>query len=270
MSYTLLKEEEEAGITVTQDTRSLPTYTTKTSRTRALSKIVALILLVVAASFLGGLFALLGYRVPTFAIPSSSSSSSSSSSPTSPFFPKSTPHKITELQCGTSPAEARSLGCVLDLLAMSWVRPACYDKELTEEFLAVRNWTWTTDPWGKHHLSKSEVLNGDWEYVYVDHWYHVTHCAFMWRRMARAVHAGNLGVLDSYTAAYDHIEHCGDRLVANTGEEVVGVPAILKYPSCGPGSLGQEPPAYWIYEGEVQYNTKKQEGLYADQMKMEE
>ncbi|RAK90747.1 hypothetical protein BO79DRAFT_280829 [Aspergillus costaricaensis CBS 115574] len=244
MSYTLLKEEEEAGITATQDTRSLPSYTRETSKTRALSKIVALTLLVVAASFLGGLFALLGYRVPTFAIPSSSSSSSSSSSPsaTTPFLSKSTPHSVTELQCGTSPAEARSLDCVLDLLAMSWVRPACYDKELTEEFLAERNWTWTTDPWGKHHLSKSEVLDGDWEYVYVDH---------------------------CYTAAYDHIEHCGDRLVANTGEEVVGVPAILKYPSCGPGSLGQETPAYWIYEGEVQYNTKKQEGLYADHMKME-
>ncbi|OJZ81697.1 hypothetical protein ASPFODRAFT_65093 [Aspergillus luchuensis CBS 106.47] len=173
---------------------------------------VALILLIVAASFLGGLFALLGYRVPTFAIPSSLSSSSSSPSPTSPFFPKSTPHKITELQCGTSPAEARSVGCVLDLLAMSWVRPACYDKEFTEEFLAERNWTWTTNPWGKHHLSMFE--------------YHVTHCAFMWRRMARAVHAGNLDLLDSYTAAYGHIEH-------------------------------------W-------HNTKKQEGLYADHMEMEQ
>ncbi|GAT24894.1 hypothetical protein RIB2604_01807280 [Aspergillus luchuensis] len=170
----------------------------------------------------------------------------------------------------TSPAEAQALGCVLDPLALSWVRPACYNKELTEEPLAVRNWTWTTDPWGKRHLSKSEVLDGDWEYVYVDHWYHVTHCAFLWRRMERAFHAGNLSVLDSYTAAYDHIEHCGDRLVANTGEEVVGVPAIFKYLSCRPGSLGQEPPAYWIYEGEVQYNTKKQEGLYADHMKREE
>lgn len=87
--------------------------------------------------------------------------------------------------------------------------------------------------------------------------------------MAWAIDSGNLSILDSYTAAIDHIEHCGNRLVANTGQELVGVPAMLKYPSCVPGSLGQEPPAYWIYEGEVQYDTRKQDGLFADQMKMD-
>lgn len=269
MSYALLKEEEGADITATEEHRSPPIYRRETPRVRTLLKVLAPILLIVVASFIGGLFALLGYRVPPLTI-SSSSSSSSIPSPTSPILSKSTPHAITELQCGSSPAEARSLGCVLDLLAMSWVRPACYDKELTEEFLNIRNWTWTTDPWGKHPISRFDVLNGDWEYVYVDHWYHVTHCAFLWRRMARAIHSGNLGILDSYPAAIDHIEHCGNRLVANKGVELVGVPAILKYPSCGPGSLGQEPPAYWIYEGEVQYDTRKQDGLFADQMKMHE
>ncbi|TPR05397.1 hypothetical protein CAN33_0034530 [Aspergillus niger] len=140
---------------------------------------------------------------------------------------------------------------------------------ITAKFLNVRNWTWTTDPWGKQPISKSDVLNGDWEYVYVDHWYHVIHCAFLWRRMARAIDSVNLGILDSYTAAIDHIEHCDNRLVANTGQELVGVPAMLKYPSCGPENLGQEPPAYWMYEGEVQYDTRKQDGLFADQMQMD-
>ena len=62
--------------------------------------------------------------------------------------------------------------------------------------------------------------------------------------MAWAIDSRNLSILDSYTAAIGHIEHCGNLLVANTGQELVGVPAMLKYPSCGPGNLGQEPPAY--------------------------
>ncbi|QSZ35091.1 hypothetical protein DSL72_007955 [Monilinia vaccinii-corymbosi] len=41
----------------------------------------------------------------------------------------------TIVDCGSTPAEAQAKGCVWDLMSFSWTHPACYNKNISDEFL---------------------------------------------------------------------------------------------------------------------------------------
>ena len=47
--------------------------------------------------------------------------------------------------CGNSPEEARARDCKFDIMSFSWLRPACYDDELCDEFSRLRPWKWYSE-----------------------------------------------------------------------------------------------------------------------------
>ncbi|KAH7364355.1 hypothetical protein BKA65DRAFT_472690 [Rhexocercosporidium sp. MPI-PUGE-AT-0058] len=108
--------------------------------------------------------------------------------------------------CGISPDEAVSFGCHFDIISFTWVPYRCFDEELTNRFLELREWEWFLDPEGVQpadmallHAGEYDVLHGTWEY-------HMYHCTYLWRKMHRAFLGGQ--VLDGYVGSMRNTEHC--------------------------------------------------------------
>jgi hypothetical protein len=131
--------------------------------------------------------------------------------------------------CGTSPAEAHSLGCQFDAMSFSWLPAGCYDTELVDDFLALRNWEWFYDTARQHAIPKEEVLKGELTNLIVTREYHLFHCTYQWRKMHRGMVKG---VIDSYIANYEHTAHCEhmltERVPINTTDTVI----VMKFPHC--------------------------------------
>jgi hypothetical protein len=131
--------------------------------------------------------------------------------------------------CGTSPAEARSLGCQFDVMSFSWLPSACYDAELVGDFLALRNWEWFNDTTRQHSIPKKEVLKGGLTHLFVTREYHHFHCTYQWRKM----HRGMLkGVIDSYIANYEHTAHCEHMLTMEVPMNTTDTVIVMKFPKC--------------------------------------
>lgn len=120
----------------------------------------------------------------------------------------------TVLSCGNSAPEARSLGCVLDVISRTWVHPLCYDEQITSDFVA-QNWTWyltQKDAAGKatsHAIPPTQLqhtLEDDDANVMVSAKYHLWHCSYAWQKFHRAVL--ERGRVDTYLANYQHTKHC--------------------------------------------------------------
>jgi hypothetical protein len=83
--------------------------------------------------------------------------------------------------CGKSESveDARALGCVFDPLNWSWVRPACYHKDLVDEFMNRTTWSWHTDPklTPESAVPMEEVLRGDHPILFTSKMFHTVHCA---------------------------------------------------------------------------------------------
>lgn len=75
--------------------------------------------------------------------------------------------------CGESPSEARSLGCLYDVTSSSWLPPECYDAELINEFLALRDWVWYYNVQGNIAAPREEVLAGNLDDLIVTREYHM-------------------------------------------------------------------------------------------------
>ncbi|KAI1322152.1 hypothetical protein F5Y16DRAFT_413456 [Xylariaceae sp. FL0255] len=87
--------------------------------------------------------------------------------------------------CGTTPEEALSRGCVLDLIPGAFY----------------------SDPEGSAELSLQSIrATGGPSPYYVTKRYHVVHCAYIWLKFHRAV-ARSLPT-DSHVGEYDHSRHC--------------------------------------------------------------
>lgn len=59
-----------------------------------------------------------------------------------------TANNASRLDCGSTPDEARSLGCFFDQLSFAWQVPECYDEETMTEFLAASEWQYFDDEAG--------------------------------------------------------------------------------------------------------------------------
>ncbi|PVH88365.1 hypothetical protein DL98DRAFT_366642, partial [Cadophora sp. DSE1049] len=108
--------------------------------------------------------------------------------------------------CGTSRDEALSRGCHFDVVSFTWVPHRCFDEELSNQFLALRDWEWFLDPEALEKVDVRSVLAGDHDHLYVTWEYHVCHCTYMWRKMHRAILKGVL--LDGYLGSTPHTERC--------------------------------------------------------------
>ncbi|PVH73087.1 hypothetical protein DL98DRAFT_398522, partial [Cadophora sp. DSE1049] len=113
--------------------------------------------------------------------------------------------------CGTSSAEAVSLGCHFDVMSFAWLPQACFDGELSHQFLALRDWEWFLDSEGTHGVDMGSVLAGEYSQLYVTQEYHMYHCTYMWRKMHRAALRG--AALDGYIGSMMHTEHCEQMLM---------------------------------------------------------
>ena len=111
--------------------------------------------------------------------------------------------------CGETVTEAQELGCKWDLLASSWLPPACIDEELTNGFRDERRWRYFADSDGTEELFEPELQYrvGPNDTYYTTLEWHRMHCNYQWRKMHRAMQKETL--IESGLAKYHHTLHCG-------------------------------------------------------------
>ncbi|TLS26757.1 hypothetical protein PpBr36_04828 [Pyricularia pennisetigena] len=89
--------------------------------------------------------------------------------------------------CGTTPHEAVAKGCRFESYTATWQLPQCYDKDLDEEFRALRPWKFYLDRNGTKEVSLAELEAGTvsawttWEF-------HLWQCAFYWKKEVKVAH----------------------------------------------------------------------------------
>jgi hypothetical protein len=133
--------------------------------------------------------------------------------------------------CGSSPAEARTAGCIFDVMSFSWLSPSCFDADLTHEFEHHADWHWYRNPMATKEVAKEEVLQGESRQLFVDTKYHRAHCTFMWKKLHRALAKG--WYVDSYIGSYNHTKHCEHMLLGEDSHAGGLSTAILtKFPRC--------------------------------------
>ncbi|EAW16776.1 uncharacterized protein NFIA_001230 [Aspergillus fischeri NRRL 181] len=154
-------------------------------------------------------------------------------------------------RCGTSAAQAKAAGCHFDLMSFSWLPSACYNEDLTNDFLNYTDWKWSLDIEGRHLVPKEYVQQGDFEYLFTSYEYHVVHCVFMWKKTHQAILDGSFDHLDGYIAGLGHTGHCGEMLLdRGTDLKTWGTPGWTKFPACGRGVLNLEQGWYRMHNGE--------------------
>ena len=133
--------------------------------------------------------------------------------------------------CGNSSTEALAAGCEFDIMSFTWSRPACFDRDLMNDFLVLQNWTWWFDDAGELPLNLADVEAGQHQQLFVTWEYHLVHCTYMWKKMHRAISAGR--PVDSYIGSINHTNHCEMMLLTHEvdmGERNTII--RVKYPSC--------------------------------------
>lgn len=139
------------------------------------------------------------------------------------------------VECGETPEEARARGCAFDPVSFSWLPPLCFDGELVERFLAMRDWQWyyhandTTSP-----VPFAEVQKGEHPWLFVTREFHIFHCTYQWRKMHRAMLQGT--PVDSYIGNYSHTGHCEwtltNKWAERSGWDIVDVQISRKFVRC--------------------------------------
>jgi hypothetical protein len=93
---------------------------------------------------------------------------------------------LQHMHCGSTPQEARALGCIFDVMSFAWTPPACYDGALSQQIQDKTGpWVFYLDhnatmPIGTYDQLTSELV------VWTEHSYHVSHCNYAWERIHRA------------------------------------------------------------------------------------
>ncbi|TLD37266.1 Major facilitator superfamily transporter [Venturia nashicola] len=107
-------------------------------------------------------------------------------------------------ECGHTVSEAIAAGCKFDPTIFSWLPERCEDRELAAELQSNTTWTVHADLEGKIPLSDSEFSTNK-TIAYVTNRNHVLHCLYLWKRLHRAVLAGNPF---PDPLKYSHTLHC--------------------------------------------------------------
>ncbi|KAK5652846.1 hypothetical protein OQA88_9512 [Cercophora sp. LCS_1] len=149
------------------------------------------------------------------------------------YYPLSQPPSPRHTSCGNTPTETRARNCRFDILSFAWQTPECYDAELMSDFIAYPDSAWLfyrDDNSTSDVVSLEQALQGD-ESLWVDWYYHIVHCTFIWRQMHRAYEVR--GWIDSHLDSYRHTLHCQKTLLdRDTDMGRVNVAAVVKYPTC--------------------------------------
>lgn len=114
--------------------------------------------------------------------------------------------------CGSSPAEALSLGCTWDQLTWAWYPKGCPHLG-NDEFMAYHNWNYWVDPDGNQ-----QAVGQNWtlalenkKQLWTQRGEHLTHCVFMFLSVGQAM-AEDIP-LPSVFKQYGHMRHCADYLL---------------------------------------------------------
>jgi hypothetical protein len=121
--------------------------------------------------------------------------------------------------CGNSVEEARSLGCIYDMMGQSWIPAPCYQPAISEKYFTLSNWTyWTpmssaleTDRAARGRdnflqLPAAEVAKGTYQFLWTTNEFHVAHCLYAWELYMNAVEKGL--VVDTQARGSRHAAHC--------------------------------------------------------------
>jgi hypothetical protein len=135
--------------------------------------------------------------------------------------------------CGNSPVEALQNDCVYDFIAGAFVPNACFDAELEDEFLKLKDWHFYGDENAQQELSIESIkLNGGTEPMFVSVEYHWIHCTYTWRKLHRSRVFGT--PIDDHIGNYSHTAHCGEGLVSQCDVNDTGpiIAFLHHYTSC--------------------------------------
>ncbi|KAK6612167.1 hypothetical protein H4I96_01380 [Botrytis cinerea] len=120
------------------------------------------------------------------------------------------------VDCGNSPAEALEKGCVWDLMSFSWTHPACYNKNISDEFLELYGpWKWYSNTNKKpgYELAEKELpwvtsvtAETDIPMVWTQEHYHIAHCAYIFKLLHIAAMSGHL--VTNEGIGMFHTDHC--------------------------------------------------------------
>lgn len=142
-------------------------------------------------------------------------------------------HQIEEgriHECGHTPEEARAKGCVFDVMMQDWMPSACYDRALSERYLATGNWTWWADAEATKSIPLEDMRKGEHPVIFVAQDYHKSHCIYAWEMAVRAMR--NDWPLIEELISYDHVMHCRHSTLSKHSEEVRGVRAPTAWTRC--------------------------------------
>jgi len=124
------------------------------------------------------------------------------------------------IKCGTSTEEARSNGCVYDILANHYVHESCFDEISTQSYMNEgTSWIGYLEKNKTTQLTTIEEM-GDYDVYWTSQRDHIVHCGEMWKRQYRAF-TQNWRYIDAITANEEHTFHCANYLVAMTDWAVI-------------------------------------------------
>jgi len=114
------------------------------------------------------------------------------------------PKRFALPTCGKTPEAAKAAGCIFDPMMNSWLRPECYDEELSTEFRNLHEWKFYKDQNATILLTEEEFSQageswGTWEF-------HIAHCMFSFRKLHKALLHG--GKIEKEVALEPHTTHC--------------------------------------------------------------
>ncbi|OJJ42285.1 hypothetical protein ASPZODRAFT_147590 [Penicilliopsis zonata CBS 506.65] len=132
--------------------------------------------------------------------------------------PSNTPHT-----CGHTRTEALARGCTWDHLVKAWL-PADCPRVGEREYLAAANntgWIFYDDPNTRHPIADIALyapldeyeagLGREFKLWYTTEGEHLTHCAYMLKRLAYSV--SNQARIDDLSLSYPHSVHCLEYLL---------------------------------------------------------
>lgn len=116
--------------------------------------------------------------------------------------------------CGSTVADAVSMGCVYDDIAGDWLQERCVDKELLAEFRRAGPgpdgaWDYYEDRHGKTKINVTDMAGytqAFGSYFGTRRW-HASHCLYTWRKQFRGARMGG-SYVEPYDDTEEHIKHC--------------------------------------------------------------
>ena len=97
------------------------------------------------------------------------------------------------LACGSIPSEARSLGCIFDVMDFSWTPMPCFNASLSRiyfDFAISKGLQFWNDSAMTTLLSNEEVHYGVHEYLFTTQLFHNIHCEYYVHRQSQLLQYG--------------------------------------------------------------------------------